>query len=187
MSTTDEANNPGVRRPFMANAELRELARSIQRSFAHFRVIGRHEEIPTAGLSSEACIKHGADEADLSEIAFETVLLSFEGTPSRLDTHSGRRFAARRSRSRPSSRRHLRIFENCIVKNFHVSNMRAVRAHISVCVRMQFQRTVRFIRPKPNETRINKVKKSAQVDTLASQAMKDVASCDKLGGAANER
>jgi len=52
---------------------------------------------------------------------------------------------------------------------------------------MQFQRTVRFIRPKPNETRKNKVKKSAQVDTLASQAMKDVASCDKLGGAANER
>ncbi len=32
-----------------------------------------------------------------------------------------------------------------------------------------------------------KVQKSAQVDTLASQAMKDVASCDKLGGAANER
>jgi len=25
------------------------------------------------------------------------------------------------------------------------------------------------------------------VDTLAPQAMKDVASCDKLGGAANER
>jgi len=25
------------------------------------------------------------------------------------------------------------------------------------------------------------------VDTLASQAMKDVASCEKLGGAANER
>ncbi len=32
-----------------------------------------------------------------------------------------------------------------------------------------------------------KVRKSAQVDTLATQAMKDVASCDKLGGAANER
>lgn len=30
-----------------------------------------------------------------------------------------------------------------------------------------------------------KVHKGAQVDTLASQAMKDVASCDKLGGAAN--
>jgi len=32
-----------------------------------------------------------------------------------------------------------------------------------------------------------KVHKSTQVDTLALQAMKDVASCDKLGGAANER
>jgi hypothetical protein len=32
-----------------------------------------------------------------------------------------------------------------------------------------------------------KVPKSAQVNTLASQATKDVASCDKLGGAANER
>jgi len=31
------------------------------------------------------------------------------------------------------------------------------------------------------------VHKSAQVDTLASQAMKDVASCDKPGGAANKR
>ncbi len=32
-----------------------------------------------------------------------------------------------------------------------------------------------------------KVHKSTQVDTLALKAMKDVASCDKLGGAANER
>ena len=32
-----------------------------------------------------------------------------------------------------------------------------------------------------------KVHKSTQVDTLARQAMKDVAGCDKLGGAANER
>ena len=40
------------------------------------------------------------------------------------------------------------------------------------------------------QTRVSaydKVRKSAQVDTFATQAMKDVASCDKLGGAANER
>ena len=37
--------------------------------------------------------------------------------------------------------RHTRsIFENCMVKNFHVSNMKAVRTRISVRVRMQFQR-----------------------------------------------
>ena len=37
--------------------------------------------------------------------------------------------------------RHTRsIFENCIEKNFHVSNMKAVRTRISVRVRMQFQR-----------------------------------------------
>ena len=53
---------------------------------------------------------------------------------------------------------------------------------------MQFQENsdVSF-QPKLSETRKHKVQKSAQVDTLASQAMKDVASCDKLGGAANER
>jgi hypothetical protein len=44
----------------------------------------------------------------------------------------------------------------------------------------------RLVRPK-RARRVRKVHKSAQVDTLASQATKDVASCDKLGGAANER
>ncbi len=88
-----------------------------------------------------------------------------------------------------SKSRYLLIVENCIEKNFHVSNMKAVRAHISVCVRMQFQRKRQygFVRPKTGEAAYVKVQKSAQVDTLASQAMKDVASCDKLGGAANER
>ena len=76
--------------------------------------------------------------------------------------------------------------ENCIVKNFHVLSMKAVRSHISVCGWMQFQKTVMFRSSQTSETR-TKVHKSAQVDTLASQAMKDVASCDKLGGAANER
>jgi hypothetical protein len=73
-----------------------------------------------------------------------------------------------------------------MVKNFHVPNMRAVRARISVRVRMQFQRTVKS-RSSQTSERVNEVHKSAQVDTLASQAMKDVASCEKLGGAANER
>jgi hypothetical protein len=52
-------------------------------------------------------------------------LLSFEGTTSRLDS----RFEQLRSMPR---RHDLLIVENCIEKNFHVSNMRAVRAHFRV-------------------------------------------------------
>ena len=95
-------------------------------------------------------------------------------------------------------RRDLLIVENCIVKNFHVPNMKAVRVRISVRVRMQFLGegpSDRTFSKKENsdvstaqtvEASVHKVRKSAQVDTLASQAMKDVASCDKLGGTANE-
>ena len=79
------------------------------------------------------------------------------------------------------------FLENCIVKNFHVSNMRAVRAHIP-CVRGCNFKENSSVVGGPNRLRcVSKVHKSAQVDTLASQATKDVASCDKLGGAANER
>ena len=47
-------------------------------------------------------------------------------------------------------------------------------------------RTASLIRPK-RMSNVGKVSKSAQVNTLASQATKDVASCDKPGGAANKR
>lgn len=93
----------------------------------------------------------------------------------------------RLSRSITSSVVALLIVENCIVKNFHVSNMRAVRARISVRVRMQFLIEETVIRNGKPFRCVRKVHKSAQVDTLVSQAMKDAASCDKLGGAANER
>ena len=41
--------------------------------------------------------------------------------------------------------------------------------------------------PKTERATYVNVRKSAQVNTLASQATKDVASCEKLGGAANKR
>ncbi len=64
--------------------------------------------------------------------------------------------------------------------------MRAVRAHI---FRMRPDAISKNSQVSlvPNERARKQVNKSAQVDTLASQAMKDVASCEKLGGAANER
>ena len=116
------------------------------------------------------------------------VLLSFEGTS----------LGAIRVLRRPRAgtvvaigtlERHvLQILENCMVKNFHVPNMKAVRSRISVRVRMQFQRKRQSsLRSPKRAKRVRQVHKSTQVDTLASQAMKDVASCDKLGGAANER
>ena len=69
------------------------------------------------------------------------VLLSFEGTSLEADSrfragNAGKGYIAIGF----SSVAYLLIFENCMVKNFHVSNMKAVCTHISVCVWMQFQR-----------------------------------------------
>ena len=82
----------------------------------------------------------------------------------------------------------LSILENCIEKNIHVPNMKSGphdecgcnfdSRRVHVC---QVRGSVKI------QTSLSKVNKSTQVDTLAPQAMKDVASCDKLGGAANER
>ena len=69
-----------------------------------------------------------------------------------------------------------KILENCIEKNFHVSNMKSGLTR-SVRVRCNLKR----------DTSSSKVNKERMVDTLASQAMKDVSSCDKPGGAAKER
>ena len=76
------------------------------------------------------------------ESVTKTVLLSFEGTSSRLDSRSfaGYGSSEQMTIEHFSMSRYLLIVENCIVKNFHVSNMKAVRARISVRVRMQFQR-----------------------------------------------
>jgi hypothetical protein len=68
------------------------------------------------------------------------VLLSFEGTSLEADSRSAPALPATFIAIGPSSVAYLLIFENCMVKNFHVSNMKAVRARISVRVRMQFQR-----------------------------------------------
>ena len=84
------------------------------------------------------------------------------------------------------------IVENCIEKNFHVSNTHEngfVRVNRHACECNFKEKTVRKRLGCPKQTgqAYVKVRKSAQVDTLASQATKDVASCEKLGGAANER
>ena len=93
---------------------------------------------------------------------------------------------------RSPERHDLLIVENCIEKNFHVSNTHEngfVRVNRHACECNFKEKTVRkrLVCPKQTGQAYVKVRKSAQVDTLASQATKDVASCEKLGGAANER
>ena len=164
-STTNEASFPGIRRPFKAKVGLRKRRDVFQTSFA-----------PISSEMARQRSSFGSNDVP-------AVLLSFEGMTSSF------RFRSFETRNEIGSKSRPLIFENCIEKNFHVSNMiagslRAFRAR-SEC-NFKEKNSAKH-RPPKRTVRRKKVKKSAQVDTLASQAMKDVASCDKLGGAANER
>jgi hypothetical protein len=103
-----------------------------------------------------------------------TVLFSFEGAD--LEPCDADLVQKTRCRSRPSSWGRPSILENCIEKNIHVPNMKS-GPHAECGCNFEY----------PKFKRVLEVHKSTQVDTLAPQAMKDVASCDKLGGAANEQ